>query len=406
MTEAALIQARSGNGILDRFLRPLCFGQGAVKLKNPVTQSAVNQLMAQAGPGSSAGLDLEIRLQAMAAQLVPHPLDIRIGEEELKLVVAAYHVAWELHLSADDRNLWERRRKNLDEEVRTLISGIRPPDTEGVLLTRHLLLRHLPVAFRIDTRVEFWTFWGPLTFRGQSPSWVQYPLRKSHNEKRESVWLNDSVQGEDVRGIYSHLLRLTPLTKLVQAPWLGPLFDWHGCTRALVMPGTCRYVTNTILKEGIATFMPQLGHTFLAFCQKQGPVAEKRYLARFLLNLWLTLLTFDDDARHIPQRNAHAAPSAPEGRDGEIPVPRAGKETPSARRKRLREQMMACCAVFASLYDLRGPLGAAHLFSDDLHARARTFLGAAQIDAILKADTLRALREHLAYGTDQIGASR
>lgn len=390
--------ALRGRGLLHRFLEPLCFGTDAVEIKAPLTSAAVDQLLSEATTRSPSIQGLEVGLQRLADQLVPHPVDIRVSEEDLLLVVAAYHVAFQLHHSVAEGRVWDRRLEDLNEQVWKILHRVAPARTEGQLLARHLMLRHLPVAYRVDTRVEFGAFWGPLVFRGQEASWVQWPLRTHHHIEKNSVWIGSQIEGR-TGAIYARLLSLTPVTKLLHVPTLGPLFDWHGCVTALAAPGPCRLVTNTLLNDGLARAMPSLGNAFRAYCTQTGePLAHRRYVGRFLLNLALTHVTF------LPDELLDAAPD-PKTAEPQPPpdLPPAaisgGGKTEAAARKlaQLRAGIASFYAVIGALHQLRGPLGAAHLYADDrLASRLETFLSALP-DKTLRFETFQSVATGLQY---------
>lgn len=401
MAGTELVAVRRGRGILDRFLWPLCFGTGKVALAHPLTRAAVDQLLSEAAARSSAIHDLEVGLQQLADQLVPHGVDIRVDEDDLRLVVAAYHVAFQLHHSVSEGKIWDRRLQNLDDEVWKILARVPVATTEGQLLARHLMLRHLPVAYRIDTRVEFGAFWGPLTFRGQEASWVQLPLRKHHHIEKSSVWLGADEEERQIGNIYARLLALSPVTKLVHIPTLGPRFTWEGCVAALAAPGPCRLVTNTVLNEGLPHAMPHMGHAFIALCTRASePVSHKRYLGRFLLNLALTYVTFasEEELDTFPALKDIDTPPPPG-----VPAPRTDPISGRQEHEKRRRAMLLGRAgqfygVIDALHRLRGPLGAAHLYAEpELEARVQRFIGAANLDKTKRVETFQIVANGLQY---------
>ncbi len=398
--ELVPVRAPAGRGLMHRFLEPLCFGNAAVEIKDPLTRAAVDQLLAEAITRSAQLHDLEVGLQRLADQLVPHPVDIRVTEDDLLLVVAAYHVAFQLHHTVAEARVWDRRMDSLNAQVLQLLSGVQTAGNEGQLLARHLMLRHLPVAYRIDTRVEFGAFWAPLTFRGQNASWVQWPLRKHHHIEKNSVWIGSLAQGRCAT-IYARLLALTPLTKLVHTPTLAAFFDWQGCAPALALPGPCRLATNTILNEGLPRAMPALGRAFIDYCHRAlEPVTHRRYIARFLLNLVLTHVTFQHPETLATGPDLQSVEPEPAPK---VPVPAAptggGKtERSKQRRAELRRGVVEFYAVIAVLHQLRGHLGAAHLYAEEgLQERMETFLSAVPIEKTVSVETFQTVAHGLQY---------
>ena len=361
--------------LFKHFLLPLVRGQ-KVSIGVPLNRSHLEEVLSAVITGDRSIQNLQLRLQRMASRLVAHPVMIELTVDDLKLAAAAYQVCWFFHEAPESERIWQRRVENIVKETETLLEGVGLPRTEGQLIARHLMLRHLTRLYRVDTRVEFGVFWGALEFVGTEPTWVKMPGRARGVMERSTVWVHKAVYSKPVSRAFWRLMSLTPLTSLMACDRLDPYFTFWGTATALAMPSTCRLVTNHTLNEGLGNFMPALGRAFVQYIKdSQQPLSHRRYVGRFLYNLVLTHCTFADQASLEGRLVPTASLDGPV--EGEkAPAPKAAPEGGGSALDPLEFYASAW-----ALHQLRGPLGAAHLLAEEgLGAKVERFLAAGEVE--------------------------
>ncbi len=361
MAESALVKLERP-GLLRDFVAPLVLGE-PVHVGGPLTREDLEGLVAQAqGPGELDGLLLQ--MQRQARELTPEPVLVELGPQEMVLAAVAYQVAWYFHDSVERRKVWQRRLTYQAEQGERLLSRVGLPQTQGRLLGRHLLLRHVARLFRTDTRLEFGAVWGPVSFFGQEPRWRKLPLRGDPLVEKRRVWVSREVFGRPAAPLYYGLMARSPLTSLLDCERLHPHFTFWGSAWALGLPWMCRLVTSAYVGKGLEAVMPALWQAFWRYAEDRGePLGQRRYLARFLLNLGLTHCMFTPPERlEVFEGNPKAHPYVPKAEGGEAA---------------LREQARGFHDLFWALYEFRGFLGGAHLVSaGQLEARVAAFSSA------------------------------
>ena len=191
--------------------------------------------------------------------------------------------------------------------------------------------------------------------------------------------------------IFVRLLKLSPLTNLLDCFRTHPWFDFGGTIVVLALPSLCRVTTNEILRQGLARYIPALGRGFLTYIStKSEPTSDKRYVARFLLNLLISHCYFapDKELSSTPDLH-HLGSTTPSG----LPPPAHTEEEDKAkqeRKARYRTDIRNFYAIMSALFRLRGPLGATHVSQiPGLLDRDERFLGAANLDRAVLTDAGR-----------------
>ncbi len=373
VSNTALVARRASGGLLEDFVQPLVMGQ-KVFIHEPLDRNALDRLVSCAVEPDTFLRSLQSSMYAMALRLVPHALDIRLTEQDLKLAAVAYQICWFFHGDAEEGNLWQSRAKKLVEECERVLSTVGLPRTEAELIGRHLLLRHLSRVFRTDTKLEFNAFfWRNLEFRGQEPQWARWPLRADPLVERTQVRVHEHVYAKPAGRLYYGVLSRSPLTNLLQCDRLYPQFTFWGSVVALALPAVCRLVTDRYMSRGLHEVMPALAHAFGRFLEdSREPLAHRRYMARFMLNLGLTWCYFS------PRESLGVFPG---GKPVEGQQAVAVGATPPASSPKQSEATARFYEFFDALYALRGPLGATHLAStEDLDKRVALFVSAANLN--------------------------
>lgn len=370
-------------GLMGEFVRPLALGQ-RVTIREPLSRESMEILVAQTALSDDGELgQLKRQLQALARRLLPQELWLEILPAEMKLVAVAYQVCWFFHHSVEEGRVWQRRLQELVEGCDRVLSSVGLPRSQGQLIARHLLLRHLPQVYRTDTRLEFGAFWQPLEFLGTTPDWARWPLRSNPLQEKRQVWIHQHVYARPAGRLYYGVLSRSPLTNLLHCDRLHPQFTFWGAVSALALPDVCRLVTNDFLARGLHEVMPALAHGFGRFLEdEREPLSHRRYVARFLLNLGLSWCYFapKEQLGIISGRDRYATAAEKLKAVGAATTrPRGVAEAPTPPRAELLDPR-SFYPWFWALYRLRGPLGAAHLDSDgELRERVALFLAAAHL---------------------------
>ncbi len=351
----ALVTTRDAIGtpqLLRHFLLPLIRGQ-AVTMGVPLNKAHLEDALASVVTGEASIHDLQFELQTMAARLVAHPLMIDLTVDDMKLAAAAYQVCWFFHWAPERDRIWRRRLENIAAETEALVGSVGLPRSEAQVVARHLMFRHLPRLFRQDTKVEFGAFWGSLQFMGTEPSWVKLPGRSRGALSREKVWVYREIASRPVSRAWRHIMSLSPLTNLLACDRMGADFSYWGAVAALALPSTCRIVTNDYLKRGLGPVAPTLARGFMAYAPDASqPLTHRLYVARFLYNLVASWCQVQ------PVEALDAPLEAGQG-----------------------QEVSLFYEVAHALHGLRGPLGGAHLMSDEvLLGRVERFLRAPGLD--------------------------
>ena len=376
--------------LFSHFVVPLYRGE-AVSVESPLNRLHLDDALASVSTGDGLAHQIAFELQAMARHLLNHELEITIGLDEVRLAAAAYQICWFFHGAVEDGRVWKRRMDNISSEVEELLDTVEPILTEEVLVARHLMFRNLVRLERTDSKVEFGRWWGALNFKGQEPRWTRFPGRGKGFVSRTRVQVSRSVKDRAVGDSFSKLMGHTPLTALIESVEIGGHFDFGSAIAPLALTATCRLVTNRILERGLGEYIGTLGVSFLDHLRSDAPVAHKRYLARFLYNLLLTHCAFEVDGESLmaPLDGAvHRA--AMRGGGGAFTSPwweetlaGRGEGYDSAAAGGLgvkagtveRVTLEISQILFVTLHMLRGPLGGAHLLSDEaLALRVERFL--------------------------------
>ncbi len=382
-SSTALVLTENAPAPLTHFLVPLVQGQ-TVHIGVPLTARHLNEAEAAVMTGNRSIQHLQLLLQDMATRLVPHAVHIELTVEDIRMAAAAYQICWFFHWSVEEGRIWKRRLDNVVKELGELLARVGLPRTEAQLLGRHLLFRHLPALFRVDTRVEFGFFWGTLDFIGTEPDWVKLPGRSKGVMERSAVWVGQRVFEKPVGQAFWRLMGLTPLTALLHCDRLFPYFSFWGAASALSLPSVCRLVTSAYVDGGLWRRMPALEKAFRQMLgDPQESVAHRRYMARFLYNLVLTHVSFcdEDDIYRYPDISAFEPPDV-QG------VARTSRDLQTL-------DLSGFYAVIDALHALRGPLGAAHLMSDpELLASVERFVATASLNITLR----QSMRAEVASG--------
>jgi hypothetical protein len=396
--QTALVTTQ-GAGLLERFAWPMALGQRVI-LGEPLGRASLAALLGLAREGQGGALEgLRRLLQVQARQLMAQPVAVEIQEPELRLVAVAYHICWTFHAQAEEGRLWRHRADALFEGCERLLKSVGLPRSLGQLVGRHLLLRNLPELYRTDTRLEFGALWGSLEFLGSSPQWVRWPLRSDPLVTRRQTWLHEHIYARPAGRLYYGVMSRSPLTSLLRCERVHPQFTFWGATAALANRELCRLVTNDYLSRGLVAVMPALANAAWRFFEDQRePLAHRRYIARFLLNLGLSWCHFQAPEALL------APPPSPSGDTlallkalGAAPTHPVDLSKLASPRRELLEPR-AFYLLFGGLYALREALGAAWVAQEPaLQEQAARFVSAASLTLDELAATRRRLQRGLGY---------
>lgn len=377
--------------LLRHFIIPLVQGE-PVSIGVPLNKGHLDEAVAAVVTGDRVISELEMVLERLATRLVAHPVRIQLTEEELRLAAVAYQVCWFFHWAPEQQRVWGSRLENIVAETEGLLSRVGLPKTVGQALGRHLILRHLPLVYRVDTTISFDFFWSPLEFIGADKvEWVKLPGRSRGRKEERSVWVWRQVYQKPIGRAFWQMMSLSPLTNLLHCDRMHPYFTFWGTATALSVPSLCRLVTNRYLEVGLGQMMPALAKGFYKMLNDpQQPLSHKRYIARFVYNLALThcALTREEALDRLPSAplfGVSGGAGVPDDRD------EGGADT-------AKDSPVTFYALVEALHMLRGALGGAHLCADEaLSQRLSRFLAAARLEPGHAESAARELARGLQY---------